>query len=333
MNYSDPVYGPVVIEEPVLLDLIQTFTIQRLRGVLQHGISGLLGITRATTRYEHSLGVMLLVRRLGAPLEEQIAALLHDASHTAFSHVVDYVFDGHDSQSYHEEMKESYLAGSDIPEVLAKHGYDWRAFLEEAQYPLLEQPTPDLCADRLDYFLRDSRDLGLATGEQTRTALENLLDYGQRIVVKQVETARWLGYTFIEADQASWANFREVGIYELTARAIRTALRIGVLDENDLWTTDQEAWDKLRSSTAPELQRQVKLISTETQFVWDEAAPTFRVSTKLRTIDPLVLLHGRVRRLSALDPEFARHRAAYLKDKAGKWPIRVKIEKGIEDRG
>jgi HD superfamily phosphohydrolase len=34
---------------------------------------------------------MLLVRRLGASLEEQIAALLHDVSHTAFSHVIDSV--------------------------------------------------------------------------------------------------------------------------------------------------------------------------------------------------------------------------------------------------
>src|SRR3990170_5931387 len=171
MQYRDAVYGPAEIGEPVLLDLMQSAAMNRLRGVLQHGITGLIGITAPTTRFEHSVGVMLLVRRLGASLEEQIAALLHDVSHTAFSHVIDYVFGGHDSQSYHEGVQEEYLAGTDVPAILARHGFDWRDFLHEADFPLLEQPAPALCADRLDYFLRDSRDLGLATDDE----IENVL--------------------------------------------------------------------------------------------------------------------------------------------------------------
>jgi len=144
MRYLDAIYGEVDIEEPVLFDLMQTQAMQRLRGVLQHGITALIGITRPVTRFDHSLGVMLLVRRLGGALEEQIAALLHDVSHTAFSHVIDYVVDGHDSQSYHEEWKESHLAASDVPHTLARYGYDWRDFLHEENYPLLEQPAPRL---------------------------------------------------------------------------------------------------------------------------------------------------------------------------------------------
>ncbi|MCJ7703374.1 MAG: HD domain-containing protein, partial [Anaerolineales bacterium] len=88
MIYSDPVYGPVEITEPVLLDLMESRAIQRLHGVLQHGVSALVGITSPTSRFEHSVGALLLVRRLGASLEEQVAALLHDISHTAFSHVI-----------------------------------------------------------------------------------------------------------------------------------------------------------------------------------------------------------------------------------------------------
>ena len=55
-------------------------------------ITALLGITQPITRYEHSVGVMLLARRVGGGLREQVAALLHDVSHTAFSHVIDHVF-------------------------------------------------------------------------------------------------------------------------------------------------------------------------------------------------------------------------------------------------
>jgi uncharacterized protein len=59
LEYTDRIYGPEIIAEPVVLTLLETHAMQRLHGVLQHGISGLLGVTRATTRYEHSVGVML----------------------------------------------------------------------------------------------------------------------------------------------------------------------------------------------------------------------------------------------------------------------------------
>jgi len=323
MRINDQVYGPIEIIQPVMFELLGTRAVKRLGGVLQHGITALVGITRATSRLEHSLGVMGLVQRLGGGLEEQIAALLHDISHTAFSHVIDYVFQSHDSQGYHEEHKESHLASSDIPAALAQHGYNWLAFLHEEDFSLVEQPAPALCADRLDYFLRDSLDLGLVSPEQVKSALAHLTVFDGRIGVDDLNTARWLGDTFITADQASWANFREVGLYELAAIAIRRALEIGALSEADLWTTDREAWAKLQGCPDPQVQETLSLVSPKTEFYWDADNPTFWVSTKLRTVDPDVMINGEYRRLSELDADFASRREEYLRSKSGKWPLRV----------
>lgn len=323
IDYIDEVYGPALIEEPVLLAVMDSAAMRRLDGVLQHGISGLIGLTASITRREHSIGAMLLVRRLGASVQEQLAALLHDVSHTAFSHVIDYVFHGHESQSYHDEMKESYLVGTDIPDLLASFGYDWHDFLDESQYSLLEQPAPALCADRLDYFLRDGTGLGVMTAEDIRAVLPHLLVHDGRIGVDDTAVARWLGDTFMAADQASWANFREVGLYELTAQAIRLALDKGILVDDDIWGTDAPAWAKLTNSADPTIQDLVALIRPETSFVWDEENPDFRVSTKLRTIDPDVLVDGQLRPLSTLDEEFGRRRLAYLTNRSGQWPMRV----------
>src|SRR4051812_29346399 len=102
MRYEDSVYGAVEIDEPVLLALLHSNAVQRLEQLMQHGVTALLGVTPSTTRLEHSIGVMLLVRRLGGSLQEQIAALLHDVSHTVFGHVIDYVFNDHLGQRYHE---------------------------------------------------------------------------------------------------------------------------------------------------------------------------------------------------------------------------------------
>jgi HD superfamily phosphohydrolase len=323
MNYVDPIYGGVTIDEPVLQALIQSQAVQRLHDVLQHGITGLIGVTTPITRFEHSLGAMLLVRRLGGPLQEQIAALLHDVSHTAFSHVIDYVLDGHDEQSYHDEMKEAYMATTNLPDILGQYGYNWIDFVDEEAFPLLEQPSPRLCADRIDYFLRDSIGLGLAVQPDIDRALTHLVVKDGRIALNNLSVAQWFGNTFMQADDASWANFREVGLYELTAQAIRRGLEMGAIVQDDFWLTDEVLWQKLHAYDDAQLQTLLSQVSLETEFVWDEANPTFSVSTKLRAIDPDVWHEGELRPLSTLDPDFAARREAYLNRKQGAWPMRV----------
>jgi uncharacterized protein len=324
MDYQDTVYGAVTIDEPLLLDLLASEAMQRLRGVLQHGVTALIGITRPVTRFDHSAGAMLLVRRLGGSLEEQAAALLHDVSHTAFSHVVDYVFANHDAQSYHDDHKQRFVAQTDLPELLERYGYHWRDLLDEHAFALLEQPAPRLCADRLDYFLRDSLDLKLATPAAVSRALDSLAVHEGRIICNDLHCARWLAETYLAADEASWANFREVGLYELAAQAIRRALELGILVETDLWQEDAALWQRLQQIEDGVLQQSLCLVNAATRFVWDEEKPTFRVSTKLRTIDPDVLLPGGVvRPLSQLDADYARRRDAYLFQRGGLWPVRV----------
>lgn len=331
LSLTDRIYGPVTITEPVLIALIHSRAMQRLKGVLQHGISALVNITAPVSRFEHSVGVMLLVRRLGGSLEEQIAALLHDVSHTAFSHVIDYVLDGHDDQSYHDRVKVDYTANTDLPDLLARFGYDWRALVDEDRYSLLEQPAPALCADRLDYFLRDSLDLNLSTPETIQGVLDHLMAWEGRIVTDNrtpdYAVARWLAYTYIAADEASWSNFREVGLYEVCAQAIRLGLDRGVITRDDFWGEDAGVWARLREADDPHLRAQIRLVSAATRFVWDDHTPDFRVSTKIRAIDPDILIDGGTRGvtrpLSALDGDFARYRDAYIARKSGKWPMRV----------
>lgn len=83
------IHGEYRITEPVLIELLLSEPVQRLKHVLQHGITGLIGLTPrpAVDRHEHSVGAMLLVRAAGGTIEAQAAALLHDVAHTALSHV------------------------------------------------------------------------------------------------------------------------------------------------------------------------------------------------------------------------------------------------------
>ncbi|MFP9052094.1 HD domain-containing protein, partial [Enterococcus faecalis] len=99
MEISDIIYGQHHIDG-VLEELIKSAPVQRLKGIYQGGASFLVNRKWNVTRYEHSIGVMLLIKKLGGTIEEQIAGLLHDVSHTAFSHVVDVVFENQ-AEDYH----------------------------------------------------------------------------------------------------------------------------------------------------------------------------------------------------------------------------------------
>ena len=323
MRYQDLLYGKVCISEPVLNDLITSDAMHRIKGVAQHGITALLGITPTFSRFDHSVGAMLLVRRLGGSVDEQIAALLHDISHTAFSHVIDFVFNDHNGQSYHEEKKIEFVGRTDIPAILSRHKRDWRDFMDEEQFSLLEQPSPALCADRLDYFLRDLEGLKLANSDEIQLALHSLVVEDGHIVVNDLDIARWLAYTFIEADRASWSNFREVGLYQLTAEAIKAAWHRDEIGEAEIWGTDEALWSALMSSEIPEVAEWVTLISPGTRFNWNEQKSLFCVSTKVRSIDPSVTNGNAASALSELDTIFAKYRSEYMASKSGVWPMAV----------
>lgn len=323
MRYTDDLYGEVDIEEDVLVALLESDALGRARNISQHGVTAILGITPPFSRFDHSVGAMLLVRRLGASLEEQAAALLHDVSHTAFSHVIDFVFDDHHQQCYHEVEKENFVRDSDIPEILETHGLDWRTIIDESHFSLLEQPAPALCADRLDYFLRDLVFMKLANERQIRAAISALAVHNGQIVVTRLDVAQWLAYTFIETDRASWSNFRAVGLYQLAAEAIKEALKNGVIGQADIWGSDQGLWQQLCTSQDPGVRQWMRLLSPGTRFLWDEVEPQFRVRTKLRTIDPLVTVAGCAKPLSAISPEYGRYRDEYIASKSGIWPMRA----------
>jgi HD superfamily phosphohydrolase len=319
----DPLHGRVTLTEPLLVDLLASPAVRRLRGVHLGGITGLLRIAPTATRFEHSIGTLLLVRRLGGSLKEQAAALLHDVSHTAFSHVVDFLFDSPRRQGFHDDVKETYVADTDIPQICARHDIDWRLLLDERRFAILEQPAPRLCADRIDYGLRDAVGLGLLELDEARTLLERLTLFQGRVVMDDIGAARRFAEVYLRCDERLWSNLRDVGLYELTARALRRGLEVGAVQRGHLWTTDEELWARLWAHPDPELRRLLGLVSGQTTFLLDPRRPDFHIRPKARTVDPEVQRGAAVRPLSEVDAEYARLRQEHMRSRAGVWPVRV----------
>ena len=111
----ETIYGTFDVTDRVIIDLIDSPAMQRTKNVHQYGIAYFLDNYKFYTRYEHSVGVWALLKRYGAGLEEQIAGLLHDASHTIFSHLGDYIFNHNNPKSsYQDAIHGWYLNKTDI---------------------------------------------------------------------------------------------------------------------------------------------------------------------------------------------------------------------------
>ena len=134
MRFIDPVYGTEEVTEPVLLELLKTPALERLKHIDQVGFfDGFFKGGTSYTRYEHSVGCLMLLRRFNASLEEQIAGLIHDVSHSAFSHCIDYVLEegSQTEHSHQDNIFEEYVHSTTIPDILTRYGFDVEYILNE----------------------------------------------------------------------------------------------------------------------------------------------------------------------------------------------------------
>jgi HD superfamily phosphohydrolase len=317
MIIDESFYGRFELDEPLLLDLLQSDPVQRLKGVYMGGVTSLLGVGTTSTRYEHSVGAMLLVRLLGASQEEQAAALLHDVSHTALSHVIDFVFDTPSRQAFHDDVKEQYVSGTSIPRICAQHRADWQAILDEEEWPLLEQPSPRLCADRIDYSLRDAVSLKLIPASEVPAIVAGIQVQEGRIVFAGRQLARRFAELYLTCDSECWSAPKSVVLYELTARALRRAVAIGILDKSRLWLSDRELWDELGSSSDAELHDRLEAVLTASKSISANLDGTRVINSKVRTIDPEIRTANGPVPLSNLDPQWAQKLTAYRQSRSG----------------
>jgi uncharacterized protein len=297
MRWHDRVYGSVDIDEPAILELIECPTFQRLKRVRQAGPSALAFPFKNVSRFEHSLGVFHLLRRLGAGRREQVAGLLHDISHTAFSHAVDFIFSSRE-QDHHEHLKPLMLDRPDLAGALGRLGYAPAEFYDDSIYPLLERPLPWLCADRLDYFLRDGMACGVVSQDAADRILAHLAVSEAQIVMTDVAVAREAAELFDLMNRDWWASDTEAFIYNEFADALREGMDRGVIRQDDLMTEDDLVLAKLDAADIPVINRKLESIR---HFRPDSVKSyTPRVVPKARWLDPPVLIGHSMHPLSAL---------------------------------
>ena len=322
MKYIDKVYGEVGIEEQVILDVMNSRALRRLKEINQYGTWVFVNPKYNTNRFEHSVGVMILLAKLGADLKEQLAGLAHDVAHTAFSHVIDYVFGKAEVQDYHEIHAEEYISKTDLPDILKSHGFDWKEIIDEKNFPLLEQEQPELCADRIDYFLRDGQVFGLFGKEFILKVIQCLKVRNNLIFYDNLEVAKEAAELHFKMGEF-WASPMQSLLFELLSQAIRIGLDEGIISESDLWGTDGELLEKLKSAKNKEIDNLLLLIRPDLQIELVDRDWDYHIYTKVRYSDPLVMIDGDLKKLSQIDPDFKKGAEDFIAERKPGYKIKI----------
>lgn len=177
--FKDPVHRYIHVRDRVIWDLIGTKEFQRLRRIKQLGTTYLTFHGAEHSRFNHSLGVYEIVRRIiddvfdgreGWNADERLnclcAALLHDLGHGPFSHSFEKVF-----HLDHEDFTKAIILGeTEVNAVLKKVSANFPKKVAEVIAKTYENKlvvsliSSQVDADRMDYLLRDAYFTGVSYG-------------------------------------------------------------------------------------------------------------------------------------------------------------------------
>lgn len=205
------------------------------------------------SRYDHSLNCALIVWNWTGDKKMTLAALLHDVSTPAFSHVIDFKNGDALTQESTEDKNAAMIrSDAELAAAFAQDGLTAADVDDYHKYSICDNEVPQLSADRLEYMFpsgaalegwfslraikRFYGDLVLAKDERGNLEFafktkKIALDYFKRILK--------IGY-FLQRNKDKIAM-------ELMARVVDKAIACGALREEELWQLSERdiigRWD------------------------------------------------------------------------------------------
>lgn len=303
--------GYELIYNPLLVKLYKSSCFQRLRHIDQSGpVAYFRNLVPPFTRFDHSIGVWQLLKKQHRNLKEQAAGLLHDTSHTAFSHLADYLFtqnyQKYAENGYQDSIHMSYLKQQKINLSTLFHHIDISDLdPEKTEYKALEQPSPDLCADRIEYNLHTALLMGLLTRADVKAIIHNLKFDGENWYFTNISLAKKFSCLPLYFTQNFWASKWNVFINIHFAKAVRRLINLGILSEKDMFKTDSFIMEKVKN----QLQDPIVKTYWDQCDHYDQKQPhlsyqTIKIQPKFRGVNPFVKIQGNLVRLTELDVLF-----------------------------
>lgn len=248
---------------------------------------------------EHSIGVALIVWNFTKDKKQTLAGLFHDIATPVFKHCIDFMNGDHETQESTEELTTSIIKNSkEIMALLERDNIKIEEVDDYHIYPIADNDTPKLSADRLEYTLAN----GLYFKEIWDVEKIKKI-YSNLEVQKNEENIEELGFKNKEiaedfVDGASqlwplWISNKDKLVMQFLADTVKKMSEKNFLTTKDLYTlSEQEVIEKIENCNDENISKCFKLFRNSTD-IGESDEPVkdkycISINAKRRYIVPLV---------------------------------------------
>jgi len=260
------------------------------------------------TRHMHSVEVANIVWNFTQDITQAVAGLLHDIATPVFAHTIDFLNGDYLTQESTEDKTANFIEGSaEIVALLKRHGIKIADVCDYSRYPIADNDTPMLSADRLEYTLgngyivynMDLAEIQAMYEDLTVVKNENNID---ELCFRSVQTARKFVDLSLKNSHLFLSDDDRFAMQYLSD-LIQTAITCKVIIFDDLYTTETAVIKRLKDD-----HRTCKMWDMYTKISAVAAADTkvpniysVNIPAKKRYINPLVLTDQGPQRISDID--------------------------------
>ena len=275
------------------------------------------------SRFDHSLGVALIVWHFTHDPAQTLAGLFHDLATPVFAHVVDFLHGDYLTQESTEAGTGARIAGSDeIRAVLEKYSLCVADVCDYHRYPIADNDSPRLSADRLEYTVGNAIQFGICSREEAEGFYADLVvgtnEDGQDELMFRTGALAEAFASAALACSAIYVSDEDRYAMQILAELLRHALLVGVITEADLYSTEPVLIAKLEkhddtASLWRDFRSYRRILSADHPGVdgrWR------KIRAKKRCIDPMILDRGRV---SEVFPSFGEKLLAFRQSSQDAW--------------
>ena len=313
---------------PLLAELAQTPEMARLKQVGMNCGCEYTAFPRfagggSYSRWLHSLGVGLIVWHFTGDAAQAAAGLLHDIATPPFAHVVDFLRGDYLTQEATEEGTRERIDGSPaIQTALRRSGLTTEAVCDYHRYPIADNDSPRLSADRLEYTLGNLINYRIRMPDEVKAFYADLSvgtneDGAPELVFSDAELAEDFAFASLACSKI-YVSDEDRYAMQMLAELLKDAIACGMLSEADLYTTEPQVIGTLfgdeRTAAAWQRFRAYHSMRRATEPTGE--GQWRRLAAKKRYIDPLIEGKGRV---SAYSETFAAAAKTFLADPQDVW--------------
>ena len=249
---------------------------------------------------DHSVAVSLIIWNFTKDKKQTLSGLFHDIATPAFKHCIDFLNGDYEKQESTEGLTTKIISESkEIMSLLNRDGIKIEEVSDYHIYPIADNDTPQLSADRLEYTL--SNGLGV---RKTIWSLEEIKEIYENIEIQKNEKGiKELGFKDKKLAEKFVKGMSELSSSYITnetkitmqflADIIKKMNKKGLINKEDLYKlSEKDVIEKIENCEYDNISRCFKFWKNTTQInetdIPVEDKYCVSINAKRRYINPLV---------------------------------------------